>query len=219
MDGPFVQVISESFPSRRSSAPIAFLDRDGVLNVGRQGYVNAPNEVELLPHVAESVAELKKHGFMVCVVTNQSPLSRGLWGPDQLQAIHESLVLQLQMANNDATLDLILTCPHMHHEGCACRKPSPAMLNLGSRLIRESMPPELGFEPSVLSVDRSVVDWWGEKPTPPHPLDLMVGDRRSDMGAGWAYGARLYRVSQEGGLADVANRITDNDDAGDRFLP
>ena len=34
----------------------------------------------------------------------------------------------------------------------------------------------------------------------------MVGDRRSDMGAGWAYGARLFRVPADKGLIEIASR-------------
>jgi hypothetical protein len=39
-------------------------------------------------------------------------------------------------------------------------------------------------------VIHSRIDWAGIKPDPWNPLDAMVGDRKSDMGAGWAVGAR-----------------------------
>ena len=64
----------------------------------------------------------------------------------------------------------------------------------------------------------STVDWWGEKPKPIHPLDLMVGDRDSDMGAGWAVGARLFKVDEEIGIQQVIERII-NGDPGDDFRP
>ena len=51
-----------------------------------------------------------------------------------------------------------------------------------------------------------------------HPLDLMIGDRDSDMGAGWAVGARLFQVDENVGIAGVIDRIIDNDD-GDEFSP
>ena len=52
-----------------------------------------------------------------------------------------------------------------------------------------------------------------------HPLDIMVGDRRSDMGAGWAFGARLYRVHAAVGLQAIGTRWMDEQDRGDAFRP
>ena len=68
--------------------PIAFLDRDGVINVGRAGYVNRASEVELLPNAAHALAALRDAGFSICVVTNQSAISRGLWDHVRLESIH-----------------------------------------------------------------------------------------------------------------------------------
>ena len=47
----------------------------------------------------------------------------------------------------------------------------------------------------------------------------MVGDRRSDMGAGWAFGARLYRVPAALGLCFISDRWVDKSDLGDSFQP
>ena len=46
----------------------------------------------------------------------------------------------------------------------------------------------------------------------------MVGDRNSDMGAGWAVGARLFQVEEDVGITSVIERII-QDDAGDEFNP
>ena len=78
------------------------------------------------------------------------------------------------------------------------------MLNKASEIIRNKSHKNL--------------DWWGEKPQPIHPLDLMVGDRKSDMGAGWAVGARLFKVDENIGISQVIERIIANDD-GDEFSP
>jgi Histidinol phosphatase and related phosphatases len=56
---------------------IAYLDRDGVLNRWREGYVNSPNELKLLPGAGVAVGLLRRNRFRVCVVTNQSPVGRG----------------------------------------------------------------------------------------------------------------------------------------------
>jgi len=200
--------------------PVAYLDRDGVLNVGREGYVNAPDELVLLPGAGRAVGELKRSGYLVCVVTNQSPVMRGLWGLDRLVQIHASLQEGLLAEDAEAVLDAVITCPHRRRDMCGCRKPQPGMLALGHRLLRAPGSSDWhGQRPSLQPVERDTVAWWSPKPRPPHPLDAMVGDRRSDMGAGWAVGARLFRVSAHLGLSSVVNRVVNPDDEGDPFEP
>jgi histidinol phosphatase-like enzyme len=41
---------------------IAFLDRDGVLNVGYSTYVNSPQQVKMLSGAGKSIATLRKIG-------------------------------------------------------------------------------------------------------------------------------------------------------------
>ena len=81
---------------------IAYLDRDGVLNRWREGYVNNADELELLPGAGYAVGLLRRNGFRVCIVTNQSPVGRGIWGHDALSLIHDSL--QEQLLNEDCLL-------------------------------------------------------------------------------------------------------------------
>ena len=123
---------------------------------------------------------------------------RGLWGEETIHAIHEKLQEELGM------LDVLMTCPHRNRDMCNCRKPRPGMLNQASQIIR--------------SKSHDTVDWWGDKPEPIHPLDLMVGDRNSDMGAGWAVGARLFKVDENVGINQVIERIINNE-PGDDFRP
>jgi len=218
MEGPYARITPLLPLSTRKKAPVAFLDRDGVLNLGKSGYVNAPDEVELLPNAAASLADLKREGYLVCIVTNQSPISRGLWGANQLEAIHRSLQEKLLLEDSQAHIDAFITCPHRFEDRCACRKPSPSMLHLGHRLLREET--NVAFDELFNAQPvHHAVDWWGEKPTPFDEMDAMVGDRRTDMGAGWGYGARLFRVNRYQGLAEAGGRVLDAQDPGDRFQP
>ena len=118
-----------------------------------------------------------------------------------------------------AHIDLFLTCPHRFEDRCPCRKPSPGMLFLGHRLLREESASDVDWCPVLCPIEHPEVDWGGASPSAPHPLDLMVGDRRSDMGAGWAFGARLFRVLAAVGLQAVGSRLIDEDDPGDGFQP
>ena len=63
------------------------------------------------------------------------------------------------------------------------------------------------------------IDWSGPKPEAWHRLDAMIGDRKSDMGAGWAVGARTFEVSDRLGLPQVIERVLDDDDNGDFYDP
>ena len=57
---------------------IAYLDRDGVINVGSENYVNSPAEVELLPNAGLAIGNLRRAGYRIVVVTNQSPIGLSL---------------------------------------------------------------------------------------------------------------------------------------------
>ena len=41
-------------------------------------------------------------------------------------------------------------------------------------------------------------------------FDFIVGDRKSDLGAGWARGIRLFKVNPNIGLVQVIDRILDD---------
>ncbi|MEC8540925.1 MAG: hypothetical protein VXY53_03700, partial [Candidatus Thermoplasmatota archaeon] len=65
----------------------------------------------------------------------------------------------------------------------------------------------------------SKVNWWKSKPSPVNNLDLIVGDRKSDLGAGWARGIRLFKVNPNLGIGQVIDRLLDTSDEGDIFQP
>jgi len=197
MEGPIAEVNISKIDLEWNGA-IAFLDRDGVLNFGSPNYINSPEELEIIPGSKNAIDELRKLGYRIAITTNQSAIMRGLWGEDTIHSIHERLQKEVGM------LDVLMTCPHRNSDMCNCRKPRPGMLNSASELIRGK--------------SHDTVDWWGEKPPPIHPLDLMIGDRDSDMGAGWAVGARLFKVDESIGIQQVIERIINND-PGDDFRP
>lgn len=112
------------------------VDRDGTINVERH-YLSHPDQVELLPNAAEGLAELKRLGLGVVVVTNQSGVGRGLFDENQLNDIHARLRQILQASGVE--LDGIVCCTHRPDEGCDCRKPLPGLVEAAAR--------EHGFAP------------------------------------------------------------------------
>jgi D-glycero-D-manno-heptose 1,7-bisphosphate phosphatase len=103
-----------------------FLDRDGVLTRERPDYVKNPNELEILPGVYEPLREIRKGGFQIVVVTNQSVIGRGLATHDDMARIHEKLLGELE--KHDCHLDAIYYCPHLPEDRCDRRKPQPGMI-------------------------------------------------------------------------------------------
>lgn len=197
MQGPISEVNLDKVDLDWNGA-IAFLDRDGVLNYGSPNYINSPDELEIIPGAKEAILDLRKIGYRIAITTNQSAIMRGLWGEDTIHAIHKKLQDEIGI------IDVIMTCPHRNRDQCKCRKPKPGMLNQASNIIRNKV--------------HNLPNWWGDKPKPHNELDLMVGDRDSDMGAGWAVGARLFQVDENIGIRQVINRIKENDE-GDNFRP
>jgi histidinol-phosphate phosphatase family protein len=219
MLGAVVEVYATKWPEGvKPNGAIAFVDRDGVLNIGSPNYINNPDELILLNGAAETIANLKRLGFMICIVTNQSAIFRNLWDEEKLHEIHNELSRIMLKTNSDAFIDLIITCPHRQFDRCSCRKPMPGMLYLGDKILRGDMSLPLQLNKNV-AIEATTINWWKDKPTPVHELDLIVGDRKSDLGAGWGFGARLFKVRADIGIIEVKERLLDPQDNGDFFQP
>jgi D-glycero-D-manno-heptose 1,7-bisphosphate phosphatase len=103
-----------------------FLDRDGVLNyaIVREGKPYPPSslaEMRIVEGAPESLARLKKLGFLLLVVTNQPDVARGTQTMAAVDAIHGAM-------RESLPLDGFLVCGHDDTDRCACRKPAPGLL-------------------------------------------------------------------------------------------
>ncbi len=180
------------------SGKIAYLDRDGVLNRWSESYVNTPDEVEMLPDAGKAIGQLRRSGFRICVVTNQSPIGRGLWDHQRLQEIHETLQVQLLENDPDAVLDLLLYSPYAPFEESWSRKPNPGMLEAGRQLIDNAH--HNGGKIRIL-FGSDWVDRTNEE------LSVLVGDRPTDLEAAERFGVRGIRCDQKDGIAGVVDQI------------
>jgi len=109
-----------------------FLDRDGTLN-REVDFLTDPAQLELLPGVADGLSRLARDQWLLCVVTNQSGVARGLVSETSLAEIHDHL--RELLAHEGAHLDWIGHCPHHPDHGpadlrrvCDCRKPEPGLI-------------------------------------------------------------------------------------------
>jgi D-glycero-D-manno-heptose 1,7-bisphosphate phosphatase len=150
-----------------------FLDRDGTLNVD-VGYLHRLEDLELYPWTADALRLLKRAGYLLIVVTNQSGIAQGLIDPGFVQVCHDEMRRRLQRGGAD--LDALYYCTH-HPRGaikelavdCRCRKPLPGMIEDAVR--------DLGVDPAQ--------SW-------------VVGDKWLDVDLGHAVGARSIQKRPAG---------------------
>ena len=64
--------------------------------------------------------------MLTAVVTNQSAIGRGYFTVEQLDDVHDRLLMLLRAEGAD--LDAVLYCPHLPESGCQCRKPAPGLV-------------------------------------------------------------------------------------------
>ena len=107
------------------SGKAVFLDRDGTINED-PGYLSNPDHVIILPDAREGLAALKKAGYLLVVITNQSGIARGYIRPEVLPKINERI--NEKLSEGGVRLDYFEMCTHHPDEDCPCRKPKPKML-------------------------------------------------------------------------------------------
>jgi D-glycero-D-manno-heptose 1,7-bisphosphate phosphatase len=151
-----------------------FLDRDGTL-VRDPGYLHDPALVELLPGVASGLGDLARAGWPLVVVSNQSGIARGLFGPGAFAAVLARIGDLL--APHGVRFAGAYFCPH-HPDitgPCDCRKPGVALFQQAAR--------ELGID---------LAKSW------------MVGDRLRDAEPALRLGGRGLLIASADAPEDVA---------------
>ena len=99
-----------------------FLDRDNTI-VADDGFLNEPERVALLPGAVDGLRALSDAGWPLIVVSNQSGIARGLFGPDAYAAVMQRIGELLAPAGVRLVADYF--CPHLPEitGPCECRKP------------------------------------------------------------------------------------------------
>ena len=117
--------------------PAVFLDRDGTL-IHDAGFLNRPSQVKLFPGTAPALKLLRKAGFYLFVVSNQSGVARGYFPESSVKAANRRV--QALLKAKGAKIDRFFYCPH-HPKGqvkslavvCDCRKPRTGMVKAAAR--------------------------------------------------------------------------------------
>ncbi len=114
------------------NSKIAFLDRDGTV-IEHVHYLSDPAGVKLRPGTVEGLLELKRRGFRLVLVSNQSGVGRGYFSESAVHSVNERM--QELLRPHGAELDLLLYCPHTPEANCDCRKPKPVMVYQGCKAL------------------------------------------------------------------------------------
>lgn len=106
---------------------VAFLDRDGTIvkEYDDDGWINR-TEPEILSGSIEALKQMRKLGYQIIIITNQSLISKGLIKLDEYNKFNNNLIEELNK-NQIEILD-IFYCPHTKEENCNCKKPKPGMI-------------------------------------------------------------------------------------------
>ena len=170
-------VTQTEFHLRPTNAPkrrAVFLDRDGTINP-QPAYRTGPEEFSLLPDAAGALSKLKRAGYILVVVSNQTAVGQGYVTIETVGAVNDRMASLLRVSGVE--LDGVYCRYHspgavipQHRTDQPETKPSPAMLYSAAE---------------DLNLDLSA--------------SFMVGDRKSDVDAGRNAGCRASILVKTGG--------------------
>jgi D-glycero-D-manno-heptose 1,7-bisphosphate phosphatase len=109
--------------SCEAKLPAVFLDRDGTL-IHDADYCSDPKEVRVFKGASEALGRLKKRGYKIIVITNQSGIGRGFFTLAQYRLVEEEVLRQIGSNLIEATY----FCPDVPGKPSKCRKPAPGMI-------------------------------------------------------------------------------------------
>lgn len=154
-----------------------FLDRDGVI-VDDVNLLTEYSEIRIPEGVPQALAVLKKGGFLLIVVTNQTTVSRGLATENRVVDMNNEIRTRIEYAGGPC-LDHFYFCPHHpnatlpeYRAICDCRKPRAGMIYQAAR---------------EWSIDIK--------------KSFLVGDRITDIIAGYRAGCKTILVKTGAHLA------------------
>jgi len=105
-----------------------FVDRDGTI-MHDADYCSDPKQVHVFEGVREPLRRLKRKGYKLIIITNQSGIGRGFFTLEQYRAVETEVWRQVGPGLIDATY----FCPDTPEQPSKCRKPAPGMILQAAR--------------------------------------------------------------------------------------
>ena len=107
--------------------PILFIDHDGTLvEEPPDQQVDAIEKVRFMPGVFAALAELRRAGYRLVIVTNQDGLGTASHPTAGWESAHG--FIRDAFASQGIEFESVLICPHFERDGCDCRKPRTGLL-------------------------------------------------------------------------------------------
>lgn len=119
MDLVTVEEVFDAVKSVMRSERAVFFDRDGTL-CRDADYLSRMEDLKVFYDI-DSLNVLKKQGYRLIGISNQSGIARGLVREDFVKKINRMFV-------DRYGFDGFYYCPHHPDENCACRKPEPGLI-------------------------------------------------------------------------------------------
>lgn len=186
-------------PPRRDS-PVLFLDRDGTV-IENRPYLADPDGVNVIPGARETIADFRAAGYAIIMVTNQSGVARGLFGPEQYRAVEIRVVEAL----GADMIDVIYACP-FHPDGKppfagehAWRKPAPGMLLDAASRFGVDLNRSIMIGDSLCDIEA------GANAGLPWLIHTLTGHGTTERPAVEAFSAKLREISHRSAVHCVQN--------------
>lgn len=104
-----------------------FFDRDGIIIHEDGEYTFTDEKFVILPQVGEFMAEMKRRGYLLFIITNQGGVGKGLYTKERVVELHKRIDDYLK--KYDVLISTHLICPHHPSTSkCICRKPDSLLL-------------------------------------------------------------------------------------------
>jgi D-glycero-D-manno-heptose 1,7-bisphosphate phosphatase len=156
-----------------------FFDRDGVL-IEDVHLLTSKDQVKLCQGVLQVMILLRRQGFLLFVVTNQTVIARGEATVKEVEEIN-CYIDRLLVVEERRQIEKFYYCPHHpeatldeYRQECSCRKPSPGMI--------------------LAAAEEYDLDLEGS---------FMLGDRMSDIVAGSKAGCKTILIHSDKTLSSA----------------
>jgi len=84
--------------SEIGSKCVVGLDRDGVINEDLGTYVTSPDGFKPIPGSLEAMAELRRKGYKIVVITDQGGIAKGIMTQEDVDKVHDRMFEMLGQA-------------------------------------------------------------------------------------------------------------------------
>ena len=158
----------------KKKTKIAFLDRDGVLNLSKKknGYIGKIKDFKWIKGSKKAIKYLKLNKFKIVIVTNQSGIARGYFSIKDVYKLHNHLKLELKKFGTK--VDKIFFCP-FHVDGVVKKYTKKSKLRK----------PDIGMFVKTSKI------WKIDKKN-----SFMIGDQKTDMQFAKKAGIKGYLFNQ-----------------------